>query len=121
MTATGAKVTGTVNGDTVDRLQAGVGDYQSILFVIQTATITDGSHAFTVQDSDDGTTWATAATTDVGGTAPTLTLTDDDVAKDVGYVGPKRYARLVAVSSGTTTGGIFGALAVLFGTAGWRR
>lgn len=122
LTATGAKVTATYNGDTVDRNQGGAGDYFSVLFVILTATITDGTYAFAVQDSDDGTVWATpAGSFDVNGSLPSLTATDDDVVKEVGYAGPKRYCRLVLTGTAATTGGIIGATAVLYGTAGWRR
>lgn len=122
LTATGAKVTATYNGDTVDRNQGGAGDYHSVLFVVLTGTVTDGTHVFTVQDSDDGTAWATpAGTFDVNGTLPSLALTDDDVVKEFGYAGPKRYVRLVLTTAGTTTGAIVGAVAILYGTAGWRR
>lgn len=114
--ASAARVNGTVNGVTVDRYQAGATEYRTMLFVIVTGTITDGSHAFTVQDSDDNSTWGAAATSEVQGTAPTLVAANDDTVLEVGYTGAKRYARLSVVTSGATTGGVFSAAAVLYGT-----
>jgi hypothetical protein len=103
-------------GATVDRYQAGVVEYRTLMFVISTATVTDGSHVFTVQDSDDGTSWGTPNAGDVQGTAPTITSTNSNAVFDVGYNGAKRYARLQVAVSGATTGGVYSAAAVLYGT-----
>jgi hypothetical protein len=103
-------------GTTVDRFQAGVTEYRSMLFVLSTATMTDGSHVVTVQDSDDGTTWATPASGEVQGTGPTLTSTDGSKIFEVGYSGAKRYARLQVTVTGATTGGVYSAICVLYGT-----
>lgn len=123
LTITGAKVIGgsPYNGDTIDRLQTGVGDYQSTLFVIFTGTLTDGTPTVVLQDSDDGTTWAAAAAVDTQGGLPTMAITDDDTVKEVGYSGTKRYCRIVLSMGAGATGGIIGAVAVLYGTSGWRR
>ncbi|MFD1656992.1 hypothetical protein ACFSL4_01760 [Streptomyces caeni] len=114
--ASSTRTDGTVNGTTVDRYQATAGEYRTVLFVVTTGTITDGSHAFAVQESDDDTTWTAAAADAVQGTAPTITNTDSDAVFDVGYVGVKRYARIVAVTTGATSGGVFSGAAVLYGT-----
>lgn len=121
LTATGAKVTGTLNGTTVDRYQSGAGDYNSVLFAALAGTITDGSHVFSVQDSPDNSVWTAAAAADTNGTPPTWTSTNSNQVADFGYVGNQRYCRVVLISSGTTTGAIIGAVAVLYGTAGFRR
>lgn len=104
----GTRTNGTVNGTTVDR----VADC-SVLFVVTTGAVTDGTHTFTVQDSDDGTTWATAA--DVQGTAPVVNSTKANSVIDVGYRGPKRFCRLSVTTTGATTGGVYSAAAVLYG------
>lgn len=104
------------SGTTVDRYQAGTVEYRTLMFVVTTGTMTDGSHAFVVQDSDDGTTWGTPAAGEVQGTAPTVTSTGSDKVFDVGYSGAKRYARLQVTVTGATTGGIYSAAAVLYGT-----
>lgn len=108
----GTRTNGTVNGTTVDR--AGLGD-PSVLFVVTTAAVTDGTHTFTVQDSDDGTTWAAAAAGDVQGTAPVVNSTKANTVLDVGYRGSRRYCRLSVTTSGATTGGVYSAAAVLYG------
>jgi len=112
-----ARINVTTNGTAVDRTDptGGTDSTTAALVVIFTGTVTDGSHAFTVQDSDDGTTWAAASADHLQGTVPTVTSTDDDKVYEVGYMGPKRYLRVVAVGTGGTTGGIFGALVILGG------
>lgn len=105
----------TVNGTTVD---TGVfnNDFRTVLFTVVTGTITDGSHAFSVQDSADGSAWATADSGLVQGSAPTITATDDDAVFQFGYiVGTRQYVRLVVVTSGATTGGVFCAVATMGG------
>lgn len=103
-------------GTTVDRYQGGAVEYRTLMFVISAATVTDGSHVFAVQDSDDGTTWGTPAAGEVQGTAPTLSSASSNAVFDVGYSGAKRYARLQVAVSGATTGGVYSAAAVLYGT-----
>jgi len=104
------------NGDTVDRYQTSGPEYRTVLFILRSGTITDGSVVWSVQDSDDGSTWGTPASGEVQGTAPTWSATSDDTTADVGYSGAKRYCRVVATQSGATTGGTWGAVAVLYGT-----
>lgn len=112
-----ARVNGTANGSTVDTGVFG-NDFRSVLFVVTTGTIADGSHAITVQDSDDGSSWAAADPSRIQGTQPTIGATDDNVVFDVGYVvGTRQYVRLVVTTSGATTGGVFSAVAVLSGAS----
>lgn len=103
----------TVNGTTVDK-HVGSQAFRSVLFVIVTGTITDGTHTFAVQDSDDGSAWAAAAADCVQGSV-VLAAADDDTVKELGYTGPKRYVRLTVTTAAPTTGGVFGAAAVLTG------
>jgi len=112
-----ARTNGSVNGTTVDLGVFG-NDFRSVLFVVFTGTITDGSHAFSIQDSPDGSAWSAVDTASVQGTAPTVTGTGDDTVFEVGYiVGTKQFVRLVVTTSGATTGGVFGAVAVLGGAS----
>lgn len=109
-----ARVNGTVTGTTVDRWQ---GSNPSVLFIVTSGVVTDGTHTFTVQESDDGTTWTTAAAGDVQGTGPVVPWsTGSNAVFEVGYFGPKRFARLQVTTTGATTGGIFSATATLFGS-----
>jgi hypothetical protein len=105
------RTNGTVNGTTVD-LNENKDGSRSAMLVVVVGTITDGSHAITLQESDDGSAWSTVAATDLQGSAPTIAATDDDVVRELGYTGSKRYLRPVAVTSGATTGGTFGAVIV---------
>lgn len=96
---------GTTVGDTVDRGS----DNTSVLFVVLTGALTDGTHTITVHDSDDNSTFG-AATSGVQGTIATV-ATNDDTFFEIAYNGPKRYCRLNVVTTGAT-GGILGAVAI---------
>jgi len=112
-----ARTNGTVNGTTVDLGVFG-NDFRSVLFVVHTGSITDGSHAISLQDSPDGSAWAAVDAAHLQGTAPTITSANDDAVFEVGYIpGTKQYVRLVVVTTGATTGGIFSAVAVLGGAS----
>lgn len=103
----------TVNGTTVDTGLFG-NDFKVVLFAIQAGAITDGSHAFAVQDSADGSSWAAADSVLVQGSAPTLVAASDDAVHYLGYiVANRQYVRLTVTTSGSTSGGVFGAVAVL--------
>jgi hypothetical protein len=111
------RTNGTVNGTTVDLGVFG-NDFRSVLFVVHTGTVTDGSHAITVQDSPDGSAWAAVDPAYIQGSLPTITGSNDDTLFEIGYIpGTKQYVRLVATTSGATTGGVFAAVAVLSGAS----
>lgn len=108
-----ARTNGTSNGTTVD-LGAFGNDFRTAEFVIITGTITDGTHAITVENSDDGTAWAAAPADTIQGTLPSIGAADDNVVFQFGYKpGTKQYVRLVATTSAATTGGVFSAAAIL--------
>lgn len=110
------RVNGTVTGSTVDRADATpapVDMFRSIMFAIVTGTITDGSHAFAVEASDDGATWTAVPAAELRGSVPTAGAVDDNKVYDVGYDGPKRYVRVNCTTTGATSGGTFGALVLL--------
>lgn len=105
--------TATVTGSTVDRYQAGK-MFQAAMAVVQTGTITDGSHVFTIEESDDGSSWATAPAASIQGSAPTLTNSGfNNKTLCFAYIGLKRYIRVKSTVSGTTTGGFYAATVVL--------
>lgn len=113
-----ARTNGTVSGDTVDKVRTRVSDsavniFQSVNFVILTATLTDGVHTITVEDSDDNSVWGAAAAADTSAASVVTASTNDDTQFELGYHGAKRYCRLKVVTTGATTGGILGAVAVL--------
>lgn len=106
------RTNGTVNGTTVDLGVFG-NDFRTVLFIVSTGTITDGSHAITMQDSPDGTNWTAVAAGFRQGSLPTIVAANDDALYEFGYiVGSNQYVRLVAATSGATSGGAFSAVAV---------
>lgn len=103
-----ARTDGAVNGTAVDRAING-GMLDAVL-VIQTGVMTDGSVAITIEDSDNGSTgWAAVSAGQLQGALPTVTATDDGAIFEVGLLASRRYVRAVATTSGSTTGGVFGA------------
>lgn len=107
----------TVNGTTIDRSDpSGGADFTQVaLFAIVTGVVTDGTHTFAVQDSDDGSSWAAASAEYLQGSVPAVSSADDNAVFEVGYIGPKRYIRVTVTTAGATTGGIFGATVTLSG------
>ncbi|WP_328620720.1 hypothetical protein [Streptomyces sp. NBC_00354] len=99
---------GTASGVAVDR--AVNGGMQDAVVLVSTGTITDGSHVFAIQDSDDGSTdWQAVPAEQLSAAAPTVVAANDDVVYEVGVAVTRRYLRVVAVTSTATTGGIFSA------------
>lgn len=90
--------------------------YESLEFVIVSGTLTDGTYtpSIIVGDASDLSDGAAATGSDLLGTiaGATFAATDDNKAKKIGYVGNKRYARLTITTTGVTTGGTVGAVAI---------
>lgn len=105
--------TGTTNGTAVD---CGVfsNNFRDVTFAITSGTLTDGSYAVTVEESDaSGSGYAAVESSRVLGSLPTFALTDDNVLNSFGVRPTKRYVRLVVTATGATTGGVLVATAVL--------
>jgi hypothetical protein len=103
---------GTSNGTAIDR---GVnGGMQSAVLLVVTGTVTDGSHAVTIEDSADGSTgWAAVNASQLQGSLPTVVAANDNTLFEVGVRSTKRYLRAVVTTSGATTGGLIGAYVLL--------
>lgn len=99
----------TANGTGVD-----LSGYNAAAVVITSGTVTDGTvYTFEVQESDDNATFTAVADADLIGTEPTLSQTDDNVVREVGYKGNKRYIRVALTTvTSATTGGLFAAIVV---------
>ncbi|MFF9215624.1 hypothetical protein [Streptomyces viridosporus] len=104
--------TATANGTSVDRAGGGA-LYQDAAIVVHTGTITDGTHAIDVQESDDNSTWNSVPADQLQGSKPSIVAADDDKLFVIGYKGIKRYLRAVATVSSATTGGTYGAVVLL--------
>ena len=88
--------------------------YESLEFYMISGTITDGTYTAQLwHGNDSGLSDAVQLTgEEVLGSAVFIS-TSDNVTKRIGYVGKKRYVQLRVVSTGVTTGGTLGAVAVL--------
>nr|WP_062336179.1 hypothetical protein [Herbidospora sakaeratensis] len=101
------------NGTAVDRNEDGCG-FQSALVVVNAGTVTDGTHTIEVQDSDDGTNFTAVADAYLQGAEPAIVAADDNKVFEIGYLGLRRYLRVVLTVSGSpATGAALGAFVVL--------
>lgn len=113
----GTVQTGTTNGIAID---TGLysNNFRDVLFIVHSGTLTDGSYAVTVEESDSsGSGYAAVDTWRVQGSLPTFASTDDNVWNSFGVRPNKRYVRIVITATSATTGGVLAATAVL-GSAG---
>lgn len=99
--------TATANGTGVD-----LAGYSATVLMIVAGTITDGTHALKLQESDDNSTFADVAAADLDGAAVSLGSGQSNTVAEIGYRGIKRYVRAVSTVSGATTGGVYTALVV---------
>lgn len=103
----------TTAGDIIDTK-----GFNSVTFVFQMGTLTDGDYAVLIQDGDDSGLSDAAAVADTyllgteAGATFDADTDDNDVAK-IGYIGNKRYVRLSVVSTNTSSGAVCGATCIL--------
>ena len=109
--------TATANGTAVDRKLSGASGssewHSSATLLVHAGAITDGTHAITVQVSNDNSSWGAAAAGDLQGSLPTIDSDDDNALYEIGYTGTARYLRAVTTVSGASTGGVYGAVILL--------
>jgi hypothetical protein len=103
--------TASANGTGVD-----LRGYEGALVLVDAGAYTDGAHAFTLEESDDDSTYTDVAAADILGSEPTI----DDAAEDnmvytFGYRGGKRYVRVVQTVTGSPSTGLIAGAAVLRG------
>ena len=91
--------------------------YESVTFVLQSGTLTDGAYTPLIEDGDNSGLSDAAAVADdflLGTEAgAAFALTDDNTTKRIGYVGKKRYVRVSVVSTSVSSGGTLGGVCVL--------
>jgi hypothetical protein len=107
-------INGVRSGSVID-LGVNGNDFRDVLVVPYTGAITDGTHTFTVQESDDGVTFTAVAAGQILGTAAAIAAADDFRGEDLdfGVIPQKQYLRLQVTSTGVTSGGTIGASVVL--------
>lgn len=103
---------GATNGTTVDLGIYG-NDFRTVLFVVQTGAVTDGTHVFSLEESLNNSDWTAVPAERVQGTAPTIASSNDDAVFMFGYIpASAQYVRCVVTSASTTAGGVIGAVAL---------
>lgn len=101
-----------VNGTAVD--MAGTGNFfRTAMLLVIAGGITDGTHTFKLQESDDGTTFTDVGAGDLQGTLTALSTANQNSVQRQSYVGAKRYLRGVVTTATATTGGTFGAVILM--------
>lgn len=105
--APAAARTATTTGTGVD-----LAGYRSAAVVLHCGVFTDGEFTPTVEESDDDSTYTTVAAGDLSGAFTAVTSSTDDSVQEVGYLGSKRYIRLLMTESSASAGALFSALVV---------
>lgn len=101
-----AKTNGTVNGTAID-----TAGYDGAFAIAHIGVWTDGTHTFSLEESDaSGSGFAAVAAAElIGAFAAVTSNANPGTKQKVGYIGKKRYIRVVLVTSGATTGALLGA------------
>ncbi|WP_099024323.1 hypothetical protein [Mycolicibacterium palauense] len=103
----------TVNGATID-LALFKNNFRSALFIVTAGAVTDGTHEFAVEHSDDGADWSAVPADRIQGVLPTFDDAASDTVEQFGYiVATQRYVRLTVTTADSTDGGVLSAVAVL--------
>lgn len=96
-----AAYTASVDGGGVD-----LAGYEGATVLVVPGTKTDGTHTPKLQESDDDNTYTDVAAGDLLGS---FSVVASETPQVVGYIGIKKYIRVVVTVSGATTGAIYGA------------
>ncbi len=93
--------------------------YDSVTFLMQSATITDGIYTPLIEEGDTSGSLSAVADADLTVTEASVAFVaaDDNTVKKIGYLGNKRYVKLSYVSTGVTSGGTLSAIALLGGAS----
>ncbi len=86
--------------------------FESCEFILLSGTITDGAYAVSLVAGAAATPTTAVPAAEQLGDAD-FALADDDTAKRIGYIGKEPIVRLKIVSTATSSGGVFAAVAVL--------
>lgn len=111
-----AAKTATGNGLDVD-----LSGFEAAVFHLVVGTVTDGTHTPKLQEADDNGSGAPGTYSDVAAAGMINSFTalttgagnGGSAVQEVGYIGSKRWVRIVVTVSGATTGGVYGATVVL--------
>lgn len=102
-----ASITATTTGAGVD-----LAGYRSACVVLHTGVHTDGTFTPTVEESDDNSTFTAVAAGDLAGAFVAVVSTNDQSIQEVGYLGSKRYIRLLMTETVASAGAFFTAVVI---------
>jgi hypothetical protein len=105
--APAAAATATTTGAGVD-----LAGYRSAAVVLHCGVFTDGTFTPTVEESDDDSSYSTVAAGDLSGAFTAVTASTDLSVQEVGYLGSKRYIRLLMTETVASAGALFSAVVV---------
>lgn len=103
----------TTSGDIID-----TAGFESVTFVFQTGTVSDGDYTVVIRDGDDSGLSDGAAVADAfllgteAGASFSADTDDNDIGK-VGYIGGKRYVQMQIVSTNVSSGAVVGGTCIL--------
>lgn len=102
--------TASATGGAIDRL-----GFEQVTFIVTAGAYTNGTHTLVFEASDDNSTWAAVAASELVGEAPVIdTSGEQNTAYPVGYIGDARYVRVKSnVTGSPATGAIVGANVLL--------
>ena len=86
--------------------------FYGVLAVASMGTVTDGTHTFKLQDSDDNVTFTDVANKYLQGSFINVDNTKSNSIQRVAYLGLKKYVRVATTVTGATTGGTYEAFIV---------
>lgn len=103
-----AALTATTTGTGVD-----LAGFRSAAVVVHAGVATDGTFTPTVEESDViGSGYTTVAAADLSGSFAAITSATDDNVQEVGYLGSKRFIRVVLTETVASTGAFITAVVV---------
>jgi len=106
-----------VNGTGVDL--TGTGNFfRAAMLLVIAGAITDGTHTFKLQESDDNSTFTDVGAGDLSGSLTAVTTANASSVQRQSYTGSKRYLRAVVTTAGATTGGNTAAVIIMASGSG---
>ena len=93
----------TVNGTGVD-LTGTANFFRTAMLLVIAGAVTDGTHTFKLQESDDNSTFTDVGASDLQGSLTAVTTANQNAVQRQSYTGSKRYLRAVVTTATATTG-----------------
>ncbi len=105
-----AVIKSTATGDAVDCY-----GYESVTVIVYSGTVTDGTHTWKLTECDtSGGSYTDVDAADLLGSFAVVDSSHDETFTKVGYIGQKRYIKVVNTVTGSpSTGGPMGAIVML--------